>query len=199
MKQKAGIIMLLAGLTLVITIMESTTAFYGNVNGEHQNTLQTKGSSLYLQELFDPQDYWLPGETKQKELNFGNEGEQNQVIRFRVELKWKDKNGENWIPATTTPVKINWTSAFEKEWTNFKEKEGWYYYNQVLLAGSETKNIMESATFPSNFSNDTQADDFTHATYCIKVYMEGLDVNSAVTNIEWGKTFTGETSLAWED
>ena len=199
MRQGVKLIVFSACVVLIATAVGAIMAFYSNKGGELSNVLITKGSSVHLQELFNPEDYWLPGETKQKELNFGNEGERDQVLRFRMELQWQDMDGEIWIPKTENPVQINRVSAFEEEWESFPEDNGWYYYKKVLPAGSETAKVMDSVTFSENLSNDNQGEDFTNTTYRIMIYMEAVNVDSVITAEKWGKTFTGNTSLEWKN
>ena len=198
MKQRTKLAMMTTCLVLLIAVIGVTIAFYSNQGGSIKNTVTTKSSSVYLQELFDPEDYWLPGETKQKELNFGNQGERDQVIRFRIETQWLSESGGGWEPTTEKPATINWTNAFKEEWTSPDDK-GWHYYKKVLPADKETTAVMESVTFSTNLTNDSQIGDATKVTYRIVIYMEAVDADSRITNASWDKTFTGETDLQWED
>jgi hypothetical protein len=199
MKRKAKLIIsCLCFMTLAIA-MGTTLAFYSNRGGTIENVMSTKGSSVYLQELFNPEDYWLAGETKQKELMFGNQGERDQVIRFRIELQWINSSGGALEPITEAPVEIKWAEALTEEWVRFIDDNGWYYYEKILPAGGETAAVMESVTFSTKLSNDKQVEDFTHATYQIVVYMEALDVDSVITQAKWEKTFTVEEGLVWQD
>ena len=197
MKRRIKRIIISICLFSVIFIAETALAFYGNQGGSIENEMTTKGSSVYMQELFDPADYWLPGESKQKELKFGNKGEQDQVIRFRVETQWFSLSGGGWIPTTENPVAIKWTSALTQEWMSFGETQGWYYYNKILPVGGETAKVMEAVKFGEGLSNDSYVEDFTNTTYRIVIYMEALDVNPAITRENWGKTFTKGSSLNW--
>ena len=199
MKQKAKLIMsCICFMTLAIAVGE-TLAFYNNRGGTIENIMSTKRSSVYLQELFNPEDYWLAGETKQKELKFGNQGERDQVIRFRIELQWISSSGVVLEPITEEPVEIKWAEALSEEWAEFAGDNDWYYYEKILPAGGETDAVMESVKFSSRLSNDKQVEDFTHATYQIVIYMEALDVDSVITQAKWGKTFTIENGLVWQD
>ena len=198
MKQRAKSLIMLECLVLMIIGIGSTIAFYSNDGGTIENETTVKSSSVYLQELFDPGDYWVPGETKQKELNFGNNGERDQVIRFRIETKWVRESGGIWEPSVEHPVEIKWTDALLKEWTKFTGDD-WYYYNKILSKNSETAQVMEAVKFSEKLSNDKQVGDFTHATYQITIYMESLDVDSMITREKWGKTFGEGEELVWQE
>ena len=197
MKQRIKRIIISIGLLAVIFIAEATLTFYVNQGGSIDNEMATKGSSVYMQELFDPADYWLPGESKQKELEFGNKGEQDQVIRFRVETQWFSRSGDDWVPTTENPVEIKWTSALTQEWVSFGEAQGWYYYNKILPVGGKTAKVMETVKFEEELSNDSCGEDFTKTTYRIVIYMEALDVSSVITKEKWGKTFIQGEGLDW--
>lgn len=195
MKQ-TKLMMVLVCLTLVV--VSDAMAFYSNHGGNIENMMLTKSSSVYIQELFDPADDWLPGETKQKEVKFGNMGARNQVIRFRIETQWLSGSGDEWTPTMTNPVEIKWSDALGTEWMSFPDDDGWYYYKDILMPGAETKAVMEAVKFATKLSNDRRIQDFTHTTYRILIYMEGLDADSQITNAKWSKTFTQNDGLDWK-
>ena len=197
MKQKTRLITILICLLLTIAIVEATLAFYSNGGGSIENVMTTKGSSVYMQELFDPADSWLPGESKQKELKFANIGERDQVIRFRIETQWFSQSGGEWIPDAKAPVSIKWSASINEDWTTFVNDDDWHYYNKILPQGSKTAKVMEAVTFGVGLSNDSEVEDFTNATYRIIVYMEALDVSSVITKEKWGKTFIQGEGLDW--
>jgi len=187
----------------IATAIGTTLAFYSG-GGNLKNDLGTKESSVYLEEEFSPNDKWLPGETKEKEVKFGNDGEKDQVIRFKVELQWLNKSNGTWTPAASNPVKINYAASLTANWDNsFLGSDGWYYYKKVLPAGGSTPVVMESVTFSpelANAINDEYLDDFTSTTYRITVYMEGVDVNTDVTKAAWTKNFTESGgNLTWSN
>ena len=192
----------------IITAIGTTLAFYSG-GGDLKNNLGTKESSVYLEEEFNPNDKWLPGETKQKKVNFGNDGESSQVIRFKVILEWLNKDGDKWTPTPPSDpdielATINWNSQFATDWEDsFFDDDGWYYYKQVLPSGVKTAVVMDSVTFLEDLSNTVGGEypeDFSDTTYRIKVVMEGVDVNTTLTKAEWGKTFTESGgTLTWSD
>ena len=192
----------------IITAIGTTLAFYSG-GGDLKNNLGTKESSVYLEEKFSPDDNWLPGETKQKEVKFGNDGESDQVIRFKVELQWLNKNDNEWTPVSPSDpddelVTINYNTSLAANWDNsFLGIDGWYYYKKVLPIGQETAVVMDTVTFSSelaNAINDEYPDDFTSTTYRIIVYMEGVDVNTGITKTTWGKIFAENGgNLTWSN
>ena len=192
---------LICAITLTVAI-GTTLAFYSG-GGDLKNNLGTKESSLYLEEKFSTNDKWLPGETKEKQIHFGNEGESDQVIRFKVELQWLDKDDGTWTPDNSTPVEINWNASLATNWDNsFLSTDGWYYYKKILPVGQETAAVMDSVTFSEDLADASSgySDDFTSTTYRIKVYMEGVDVNSGITKSTWSKTFTKSgDNLTWSN
>ena len=198
--QKAHAAVIALGLCsiLALSLMSSAYAYYSSA-GSLRNTLTTTGSSIYLREIFNPNDDWLPGETKPKEVNFGNGGKSDQVIRFRVEGQWKNSADEDWSPLAENPVEINWTQSLADDWTMIVSAGGreWYYYDHILRKDDETPMVMESVVFSRTLSNDSHAEDFTNTTYRIVVYLESLKVSAEITGAEWGVTFTGESALEW--
>ena len=210
MRKNTKIITMLVCFLLCMVTMTAaigtTLAFYSG-GGDLKNNLATKDSSLYLEEEFSPDDKWLPGETKEKVVNFKNSGKGDQVIRFKVELQWLNKSNGTWTPVTTDPVKINWHTSLGTDWNNSfvadASNPGWYYYNKILAAGEATPAVMNSVTFSSKLANAVigdSKDDFSGTTYRIKVYMEGVDVNSDITTTTWSKKFTRSgNNLTWSN
>ena len=199
MKQRTRRNIILIWLVVMLAIVGETLAFYSNQGGSIENVMATNGSSVYMQELFDPANLWLPGETKQKELKFGNKGEQDQVIRFRIETQWFSASGGTWEPMIEKPAWVKWATTLNQEWTKFIDDDDWYYYNKILPANTETAKVMEAVTFSAGLSNDSYAENFSNATYRIVVYMEALDVNPTITEAKWKKTFVGNEEITWED
>lgn len=194
---KGKIKVIVGSIAVAITMMGVTIAFYSNKGADLENMMVTKGSSVYLQELFEPAEYWLSGETKQKKVKFGNQGEKDQVIRFRIEEQWIDRGEGTVLPTKNDLVEIKWAPALTTEWTSFPDDNGWYYYKEILSAGDETAEVMEGVSFSTKLSNDSEANNVTHAVYQIVIYMEGLDVNSEIAYQEWDKTFIEDEGLLW--
>ena len=198
--KKSHITAVLAGLCLALALFFISVGYaYYSSRASVRNTLTTTSSGVFLQELFNPNDHWLPGETKAKEVNFGNSGQSAQVIRFRVEEQWRNAAGEDWLPQQEKAAHINWTLSLKNDWTKIPSADGnvWYYYKHFLEAGEETPTVMDSIVFSQSLSNDSHAEDFTGASFSLVVYLEALDVNAEITKAEWRVWFSGDAPLAW--
>ena len=57
-------------------------------------------ANIYLDETFDVDDKWVPGEEKQKEVAFGNDGDVDVVIRARFTPELILKNGTKAVSYT---------------------------------------------------------------------------------------------------
>ena len=206
-------------IVLVITVLllgaaGSTYAYYTSTENIN-NGLITQGSEVYLAERFSPNDRWLPGETKDKEVHFGNQYNLDQVIRFKVTTEWFDDSGTPLDPSddtpwiytgsyTPSPATLNWTTEITGPGATWTQIGGYYYYNKVLEKGSlasptTTPPVLASVTFSPALSNDTgHAEDFSNKVCRITVHMESLDVDTTVTNAAWGVNFTGSgAALSW--
>lgn len=206
-------LLILLGALLVIG---GVWAYYRN-REDLQNRLLTKGSEVFLKELFSPNDLWVPGETKEKAVVFGNRGELDQVIRFKVTAAWYDNRGTpgdltDDVPWQYTgtynpePAVIKWTGGGNAppgaDWVKLGD---WYYYRRVLPKGnfltpSVTPQVMDSVTFSSGISNagPGAADDFTNKRYALTLQMESVDVSSDMTKAAWQAVFVQSGSgLTW--
>lgn len=184
------------------------------------NLLHTRSSAVYMTEIFNTNDLWLPGETKEKMVHFGNTYPLDQVIRFTVTAEWFDNKGtpeiltddKPWSYEGTyfpAPIVLNWTDeipengAANPTWTKI---DGYYYYNRVLEAQSgdtptQTLPVLQSITFSPDISNDgTHSEDFSNKLYRISISMEAVDVNPDITKAAWGVSFTQTgTDLSWTE
>lgn len=191
---------------LMMGLVGTTHAFY---TSSHQldNMLITKGSEVFLSEYFSPEDKWMAGETKHKEVWFGNKSELDQVIRFKATTEWFDENGDPWAyTGTYSPeaVVLNWTSEITggtPAWTKIGD---YYYYNQVLAKQSgatptKTPVVLSSVTFsPALGNNAAFGDDFSNKVCTVTIEMEALEVNKEHTKDAWSMTFTQSGSaLTW--
>ena len=187
-------------LLFPVSAMGVTYAYYF-ASGNLRNALATKGSGIYTQEIFNKNDRWLPAETKEKKVHFGNQGEIPQLIRFRVEVDeyWIDGHGNSFIPPDSDPVEINWAVFLGNEWTYLPDSTGnWYYYDSVLFPDGETNLVVESVRFSDRLSNDEDhAKDYTDSVCKIVIYLESLNVDENDTRALWGKEFSGDPVLIW--
>ena len=195
-------------LLMTLGVCVGTYAFY-TASTDVQNRIKAGDSEVYLQELFSPDDLWLAGETKTKEVVFGNQGESDQVIRFKVTVEWYDNNGTPnnlsddipWAYVGTyspEPVVINFTSeitGLSATWTKIGD---YYYYNNVLAGQSgssptETLPVIDSVTFSNAISNAEYefGDDFSNKAVKITVEMQALRVDKSIIEDAWtGVVFT---------
>jgi len=205
---------LLLLMAAVFQLPDSTNTFYTS-SPNVRNMLITKGSEVFLQEYFSPDDLWLAGETKKKEVWFGNQSGQDQIIRFKATAEWFNNNGTPGDLSDDTewtytgkydpePVVINWTGEITGETPAWTKIGDYYYYNQVFAGAdginpTETPPVIDSATFSPAIGNSAYlADDFTDKSCRITIKMESLPVSAAYAAEAWKVTFAQDgTSLIW--
>ena len=191
--------LLLLVFVLALGMVGGALAYYQSTL-HVQNRLTTKESGVTMKEIFNPADQWVPGETKQKEVSFGNVGLVDQVIRFRVIEKWSTNSGTAWTyqgSYSPPPVTIHYTAAVAADWS---EIDGWYYYKKPLKPGGEEPRVIDQLSFSKALANGgySSVDDFSDKRYSLTVEMEALDVNSAETQAAWQMTFTQSgNTLTW--
>ena len=209
-KYPTGVLFLLLALAALCLAGAVYALFTASLGAK--NELATKSSEVYLQEYFSPGDLWVAGETKDKQVWFGNQDDQTRVIRFKTTTEWYDNNGtpDNLSDDTAwsysgvydpEPAAINWTEEItgdEPAWTKIGD---YYYYNKALagktkLGPEETPPVIESVTFSPWLSNSAYGDDdFSNKSCRITIRMESLAVNPAHTGEAWGVTFTQEEDV----
>lgn len=177
MKNQSKKILLLAG---VCSLMLGTGvwAFFQKTL-DVSNPFSTGKAKVYLNETFDVDDKWVPGEEKQKEVCFGNDGSTAVVLRAKFSTSLQMADGS---PVTDETVlngfQLNYADSFKSEW---EEHDGWYYYTKVLDVNSKTDITLKSVTISSRLSNDVHGiqEDYSKAT--MDVVAEGEMLQSTVT------------------
>lgn len=197
-KKKNKKMLLIFGL-LVLMAIGSTYAYF-QASDSIDNQFHSAEAKVYLNEKFDPNDRWVPGEEKQKEVRFGNEGRIAAVLRVKFTPVLKLKDGTEDTNAAAG-FKLNFAENFSANWT---EKDGWYYYNKVLSPGELTELSLKSVTISDVIGNDEHgiATDYSEATYDVNIEGELLQASlaaEAAKYMNWGliPTVTGE-SVAWQ-
>lgn len=181
-KNNKKILMILGLLALLILGM---TLAYFQKSESIDNKFQSAEAKIYLNEKFDPNDRWVPGEEKQKEVRFGNDGKIDAVLRVRFIPVLKLKNGtEDEVAAKE--FKLNFADDFNANW----EKHGeWYYYKKVFASKQLTEITLKSVTISDSIGNDEHgiAADYSDATYDVKIEGELLQASFASEAAEYMK------------
>lgn len=196
-KKKSKKILLIFGLLSLLAI--GGTMAYFQKSESIDNKFKSAEAKVYLNEKFDPNDEWVPGEEKQKEVRFGNEGKIAAVLRVKFTPVLKLKNGKEDSEAAKD-FQLNFADDFSQNWT---EKDGWHYYNKVLSPEELTNITLKSVTISDAIGNDEHgiATDYSGASYDVKIEGELLQASlatEAANYMKWGMTptVTGET-VTW--
>lgn len=196
-KKRTKKIWMAAGL-LALVILGGTFAYF-SASQSMDNKFQSAEANVYLNELFDPKDQWVPGEEKQKEVRFGNDGKMATVLRARFTPVLTRQDGTA-DPEAAKGFLLNFSDDFDSSWTKIGD---WYYYNKVLAPGQITDITLKSVTISDGIGNDEHhiATDYSQADYDVKIEGELLQSSSASEGAEflkWGAvpTIAGDT-VSW--
>lgn len=188
---------LIAGM-FALFVMSGAFAYF-TAQYSIDNRLNGSEAKVYLNELFDPNDKWVPGEEKQKEVRFGNEGKIASVMRakFTQQLKRKDGTAD---PDAVKGFSLNFSDKFREEWEQIGD---WYYYKKVLEPGQMTDITLKSVTISNQIGNDEHqiAPDYSQAEYDVKIEGELIQASAAsegASSMKWGAVpqVTGDT-VVW--
>lgn len=192
------ILLLVIGIIALLAV-ECAFAFFQS-SDSIDNHFQTAEAKVYMDETFASGDTWVPGEEKQKEVRFGNEGTMASVLRvkFTPVLTRKDGTADEEAAQKFT---LNFSDDFQQNW----EKKGdWYYYTKVLSPSQVSEVTLKSVTVSDQIGNDEHGivPDYSNATYEVKVEGELLQASLAAEGAEalqWGlsPTVNGE-QVTWK-
>lgn len=99
--------------------------------------------------VFVDQDGIQPGETVSKIVQVGNNGKKGAYVRIAVETVINLENGTE-EGAKGDPSLV----GFNIDTENWTEKDGFYYYNEVLSAGETTEPLFTEVQFASDIGNE---------------------------------------------
>lgn len=176
-------LLLLLGM-LVLLVFGSTLAYFQK-SENIDNKFQSAEAKIYINEKFDPNDRWVPGEEKQKEVQFGNEGKIDTVLRVKFTPVLKLEDGtEDEIAAKD--FALNFASDFNTSW---EKHGGWYYYKKVLKSSQMTDITLKSVTISDKIGNDEHgiSTDYTGAFYDVKIEGELLQASLATEAAKYMK------------
>lgn len=179
MERSKIIKLIIASGLLSITLFGVTMAYYYH-SIKIDNDFTAAEAKVYMNEKFDPSDKWVPGEEKEKEVRFGNEGSTDVLLRVKFTVKLQMADGSE---VTDNDIlksfKLNFEDNFEDEW--IMGDDGWYYYTKVLESGQITDVTLKSVTIGSGISNDVHktTDDYSSAVFKVDIASEMIQSSGA--------------------
>ena len=169
--------LLFVGLLVLLGFGSTVAYFYASKTID--NEFRTSEPKIYLYEKFAPGERWIPGEEKQKEVRFGNDGNLASVLRvkFTPALKLEDGTEDK---EAVKDFKLNFAEIFMENW----EKHGeWYYYKKVLSPDEKTDITLKSVTISNNIGNNEHnlenKIDYSNAFYEVNIEGELLQTSLA--------------------
>lgn len=159
---------------LSMLVIGSTFAYFQN-SSQIENHFHTTEPEVYLNEKFNPYDQWVPGERKQKEVRFGNDGKMAAVLRAKF-TPYLKKGGTQ--VSISGEIQLNFDDSFEQEW--FQDGE-WYYYKKVLSPKEMTGITLSSVTISTALGNDEHGiqTDYSGAVFDVQITAELLQASLA--------------------
>lgn len=160
---------------LSMLVIGSTAAYFQN-SSQIENHFHMTEPEVYLNEKFNPYDQWVPGEQKQKEVRFGNDGKMAAVLRAKF-TPYLEKGGTQ-VSISGNELQLNFDDSFEQEWIQYGE---WYYYKKVLAPEEMTGITLSSVTISTALGNDEHGiqTDYSGAIFDVQITGELLQASLA--------------------
>lgn len=167
----------LASLALISVLLIGGTFAYFIQSEGIENKLKTADAKVYLNEKFNPNDNWVPGEEKQKEVRFGNEGWISSVLRVKF-IPIIEKTDGTQEPIRAELLQLNFAENLSASW----EQHGdWYYYKRVLKPSEMTEITLKSVTLSDQIGNDEHGilDNYFGVIFDVEIKSELLQASLA--------------------
>lgn len=213
---KKTIGLLLCGLLAVMSF-SGIMAYYVSTT-EFRNEFNTGNPQIRIVEEFNPHDDWVPGEKKEKVVEFGNSGTMDMLMRFKVETTVKDAQGQDQTNEQTALDGTTKFNLFELAWENPTTADAYdflngpseaeyikigdyYYYNKILKAGTTTNPTLKFVEFSDYAGNKYQGWSVNVVVTC-EMYQFDKQHNGSQMIADWATvaTFTGESgkeTVSW--
>ncbi len=198
--KKSKIALLMFALFLAVSVA-GVWAYFGE-EMVAENPFYTVRPEISIVEIFDPSDEWVPGEEKQKEVKFQNDGNLDMLMRFTVEKTVYDADGkkQDSIPTKTVnekEVPLFEVRFFDDEIAKFElHTDGYYYYQEVLKKESATDFVIKSIKIADWAGNDYQ-DYELHAI--VKAEMVQFDETpNAAKETDWPSYTEADGVVTWD-
>lgn len=172
----------LFGAGLLALLMTGSIFAYFSASDSLENQFYTAEAKIFLNETFNPKDEWLPGEEKQKEVRFGNEGSIAAVLRIKFTRSLTMQNGTE--EKDTDKIQLKFADGFQTEWEQHGE---WYYYKKVLEPSAMTDITLRSVTISDTLGNDEHqiTKDYSASVFDVQVEGELLQASLASKSAVW--------------
>lgn len=152
MKKKIALIAL---LVMLLSSIGYGTYAYTTVNGRAENVITTSGVHIELVETVDDKgtpfpsggiDGVVPGTVQTKNVWVQNTGPQTAWVRVKVDVSIQLAEGVTGT-VDTSLVRPDFNT---EDWT---EKDGYYYYNEPLVAREKTAHLFTQVEFAPEMGN----------------------------------------------
>ena len=189
MTKNRKILLLILGAAVAVLLAGVSLAYY-YASSDIDNPFETTEAKVYMDENFDPSDQWVPGEEKQKEVQLGNEGEMDTVLRIRFSPELKLSDGTKVTDEDVlSGFVLNFAEGFGQNWV--KGNDGWYYFKKVLKAGETTDTTLKSVTMSDAVGSDVRGaqKDYIGSVFEVNVESQMVQASAAkeaAASQNWG-------------
>jgi len=188
MKKKAILILTIIAMTASLAVAGTLAWFTGEArvanvfNAGSVDVAIYENGDLVDEESLTFDDYFVPGDTKEKVVTFKNTGKSNAYVRVKVTPSWTVADGENALSADNVVIDYNtenWVSG----------SDDWYYYDGILGSGDVTSPFFNTVYFqPGEDDNNYQ-----NAVLTVQIDVEAIQAaNDAAIDAWKGFPFADE-------
>ncbi|GAA0070294.1 BsaA family SipW-dependent biofilm matrix protein [Clostridium sardiniense] len=184
---KKKIIGLCLAVGLMVGVVGGSLAWFTD-NAEVPNSFATQGNGIdetngiKIEEVFDKElaSKVLPGTDVNKDAKVKNTASYDQIIRVKFEKEWTtNTDGKN---LNLDFIELKYQNLTETPETNkwIDGKDGYFYYNGVVAAGTATEYLLDSVTLSTKADND-----YKNVGYDVIVKAEGIQASNGAVSSAW--------------
>ena len=147
----------IAVIVICLSILASTTLAYYSTKGTARNVITSDGITIRIEELDangdpykDPEIPLVPTSEVDKCVRIENL-DRDSFVRAKIDVVIL-KNGQP-TDLDTDVVKI---LGKNDKWKTRNPGDGWFYYEDILTAGTKTEYLMDTVSFDDKMGNDYQ-------------------------------------------
>ena len=188
-----ALVLALFMLTASLAMVSDTSATYRQ-SPFAENYLYAQTFKVDLIDLFANGQFFLPGDTINKDVSMKNNGDVNAIVRIYLIPSWTPETAAG-LTLDPAAVTIGFASTVGMDWTYI---DGWWYYNRILKPGEETTRLVDSLKL-AVVANEHHETDYSAAAYTLDVVGESLQAVPVAAQENWDMSYSSnlDGTISW--
>lgn len=173
---KKSILISLLVLSLAALLVVGGTMAWFTDDAEVKNEFTAGTVIVGIDEEFESDDNWAPGDVTDKDVNIVYTGSKDAYVRVSITPEWEDN-------LSIDNVELIFASDFSTYWV---QSGDWYYYKGVVVTDQVLDSFLEQVKFVPNGVAGIDDNDYQGKALTITVHTEAVQASHDAYKDAWG-------------